>query len=194
MNNKFIFILIGLMFLIPFVNAEVQTLGTFQQQQCISLVQTCANCSYVNVTTIKYPDGKLSNVNADMTKTGTVYNYTFCDTNQLGYYVYNTLGNPEGILVVAPVDFLITPSGSNNILGLFIMLIFISYGVTLWGAYARNVIMSLIGGMLMIIIGLYIVINGFDIYRNMATLGIGLFTIGMGAYWAIMAGIEMTDL
>jgi succinate dehydrogenase hydrophobic anchor subunit len=94
--------------------ASAATLGTFEQNNCIQLKQTCANCTFVNVTSVVYPNSTEALGNVLMTKQGSEYNYTFCNTTLLGEYTYNTLGNPDGVFVVEPVTFQITPNGNIN--------------------------------------------------------------------------------
>ena len=35
------------LFLIPFINGEIQTIGPFKQYSCINLPQICDNCTYI---------------------------------------------------------------------------------------------------------------------------------------------------
>lgn len=111
-------IAMALIILVSFqVNAE-QTLGDYKQYECVILKQTCANCTFVNVTSVVAKNSSGASIqllgNVPMTKIGTEYNYTFCSTTNLGEYTYNTLGNPDGILTTQPVSFSITPSGYNQ--------------------------------------------------------------------------------
>lgn len=113
------------------------SLGTFRQNDCIPLHQTCSNCSYVNLTTISYPNATIQNINAVMTKSGTDYNYTFCSTSLLGTYSYNTLGDLNGNSAIELINFSVTEGGdtfdiSQSIIilgqmGFIILLIVISF-------------------------------------------------------------------
>ena len=67
-----IFLAIGL-FLITTVTAS---LGTFQENTEVDLIQTCNNCTYCNLTSIKYPNGTNAFTNVEMTKDNTYFNYT----------------------------------------------------------------------------------------------------------------------
>ena len=51
-----IIIAILFMFVISFANAEIQTLGTVKQNDCIQLVQTYSNSTYTNLTKIQFPN------------------------------------------------------------------------------------------------------------------------------------------
>lgn len=134
-KTEIISIIIGLIFLLiimPMINGEVQTLGTFKQNDCISLIQTCGTCSYNNITSITSPNSTILLTEISMSKTGTQYIYNFCNTNQLGSYIVNGVGDLDGIPTVWAYDFKITPNGEEVVTGkiilyfglMFILLIF----------------------------------------------------------------------
>lgn len=89
----------------------VETLGTFQVDRCVELLQTCANCTYVNITSVQSPDGTLYLENVPMTQSGFRYNYSFCNSNQTGRYVVNGVGDDDGLNDVFSYDFYITNTG-----------------------------------------------------------------------------------
>lgn len=64
-------ILAILIFILPMISAEVQTLGTFKINDCIVLKQTCSNCSYVNITSVLYPNSTEALGQVQMTKSRT---------------------------------------------------------------------------------------------------------------------------
>lgn len=113
--------------------AEQQSLGTFIQNIPIQLIQTCDNCTSVNITSIVYPDGSINNTNLVMTRTGTFYNYTVRNTSQIGKYIYNTVGNLNGVTTTQPVEFYISYTGKDTsivfivfyIICLLILIVFI---------------------------------------------------------------------
>ena len=107
-----IIVLISLLSSVIIVSSEQQSFGTFKQGSCVNLIQTCSNCSFVNLS-ITNPNSTVVISNQLMTKTGTVYNYSFCDTYTLGQYIYNTCGDVNGVLTCSPVNFFITPSGNQ---------------------------------------------------------------------------------
>lgn len=111
---EMIFSLFLTVLLVTQVSAEIQTLGVFKMGANVSLIQTCSNCSFVNLTTIQYPDSSTEFIGRLMTKIGTDYNYTFTNTSQLGKYIVSTCGDVDTELTCVSYDFKITPSGSDS--------------------------------------------------------------------------------
>ena len=104
-----IFFLIAIL-IFPLASAET-TLGTFKQNDCVRLLQACADCTYVNITSVNYPNSTQALGHVPMTKIGTEFNYTFCSTSSLGTYIVNGVGNEAGIDTVWAYDFAVTVSG-----------------------------------------------------------------------------------
>lgn len=102
---------VGLLVL-PFIFAEVQTLGTFKQNDCIELKQICSNCSY-NYIQVLYPNSSIALNTIIMSKNGNYYNTTFCQTSINGKYISNGVGNLNGINTTWTYDYYITATGSD---------------------------------------------------------------------------------
>ena len=111
--KKILLILFIGIFLISLASAEIQTLGTFKQRECINLIQTCENCTYNNISSVLYPNSSVVLSNIVMTKDDTYYNYTFCNTSTLGSYIVNGYGDLDGERTTWNYDFKITPSGND---------------------------------------------------------------------------------
>jgi len=129
MKHNWIFLILGL-FLLSFTSA-IDCWQTFEQDTEIQLIQKCPSCSYVNITSITYPDGTVF-LNEDMTKNETNFNFTLPDSSQEGTIIYGTIGDKNG---ADPPNFEdlcieITPTGSvadtGETLIYIIILIFIS--------------------------------------------------------------------
>lgn len=115
MMNKIILVSIFIVLVycgIPWYTA--QTLGTFQKDECISLPQTCDNCTYVNISNVIYPNSSIALGQVEMTKVGTYYNYSFCRTNVSGIYIVNTFGDDDGFTTSNSYDFIINPQGIES--------------------------------------------------------------------------------
>ena len=86
MNSKITkigILLLGFIFLMPFVFAETDgSILVGKQNECISLPQECSSCSYVNITSIQYPNMTRIFINSAMTKQGVSFDYNYCNTSQ----------------------------------------------------------------------------------------------------------------
>lgn len=111
MKKILIFLILG-MFFISFAYAE-ENGGVLvgKQGNCINLPQECSSCSYVNITTVLQPDLSQISMQDSMEKSVTSYNYTFCNTSQVGSYVYCMNGDVDGVITSVCKNFEITPSG-----------------------------------------------------------------------------------
>ena len=131
--NKLIFAFIFGIFLLGLVSAgeSGEMLGTYKQNSCITLPQICASCTYAKISSIVSPNQTLYGVGDTYTKTGTFYNYTFCNTSELGNYKVNGYFDIEGVDQVFSYIFIITTAGnssgtSNSIFNIGIILAVIS--------------------------------------------------------------------
>jgi len=114
MGNKLIIGLVFIMILITFVSANsISSLGTFKQGESIELKQTCADCSYINFTRVSYPNGTRALGNVQTTKEGSIFNYTFYNTTELGTYIVEGIGDVDGVDTVFAYNFEITPTGKG---------------------------------------------------------------------------------
>lgn len=139
-NIRIFLIILLFIFFISFSSAVVQTLGTFKQNICVQLVQTCSNCTYNNITSIIYPNSTQITTIIPMNKNGTYYNASFCNTNSLGNYIVNGFGDLDGNIQVWNYDFLInstgTPTSTGQSIIYFLILGFSTFIfiLCLWGA------------------------------------------------------------
>lgn len=99
------------LFTINLTTAEVETLGIFKQNDCVDLLQTCSNCTYSNLSSVIFPNGTTYPISLLMTKHGTEYNYSFCNTSALGTYIANGFSDVDGTNTVWAYDFEITYTG-----------------------------------------------------------------------------------
>lgn len=93
MDKKFLILILG-MFLISSVSA-LDCWATFEPGIEVDLLQKCPTCSYVNITSITYPNGTVF-LNEEMEKNGVNFNYTLPDNSQLGTIAYGTIGDKNG--------------------------------------------------------------------------------------------------
>lgn len=110
---KKIYLVLICFLLLPLISAEIQYLGTFKTDNCVTLKQTCVNCTYLNVSVTIPPSQLAIILNQNMThQLGTnLWTFEFCNTSQNGEYFYDTFGDPDGISEQASVNFVINPIG-----------------------------------------------------------------------------------
>ena len=177
------------------VSAEAK-LGTFKQGECIDLIQTCADCSYVNISRVSYPNGTTALGQSTMTKSGSVFNRTFCSTTTTGEYNVFFIGDPEGIDTVVAYDLEVTPSGKsgNANIVFFVFIILMLYGLNLVSFFNKNIPLTILGGMALLFLGVYLIRHGIIIYRDDLTNYIAYITIATGgitAFWAILEQLDV---
>lgn len=184
-----------------FISAEQSSsecsLPPVQQGTTIELTRTCANCTYANLTRVVYPNNTFSLLGEfEMTKNGTNYNYSYGDTLALGKYYYSTKGDLNGATTIQTCSFEVTPSGQsgNENLVFFIFVILLLYGITFTGFFGKNIPITVLGGMAMLFLGVYLINHGIIIYRDNLTNYIAYLTIGVGFITSIWALLEQFEV
>jgi len=188
--NKLLTLLFLGMFFISFTTA---TLGRVEQGKCIQLYQYCDDCTYVNLTQIQYPDESIERINQPMERNDIDYNYTWCNTYNLGKHYYTVKGDKGGTTLAERLSFEVTPSGQggNSYIVFSTFIIILIYLFTFLSFfYARNIPLTVLGGMAMIFLGIYIINNGIIIFRDSLTNYISYITIGTGFLLSIWALFE----
>lgn len=110
-NMKYIYLLFLFLLFIPMLSAQ-ESLGVIKQNECIRLYQTCPSCSYINISSVIYPDKTVANSSLALTTTDNFEYYAdFCSTSQLGKYIVNGKGDVDGTDTAFAYDFEVTSSG-----------------------------------------------------------------------------------
>ena len=129
MIKKILLTLILGMFFFSFASAEIKTLGTFRLGDDINLIQTCASCTFNNITSVLSPNSTEVIGNFAMTKIGPVYNFTLTSENTtlIGEYIVNGIGDLDGTNTIWTYNFFITQTGftletSDSILLVIVLL------------------------------------------------------------------------
>lgn len=193
MRKLFILALLGV-FLISFVGAEINNYAPVKQNDCILLTQTCASCSYVNVSVTYKNDTKLSNTG--MTDAGgSLWTHSYCDTFNLGRYDVQGYGDLEGTATGFDVlYFEVTTSGLTGTLGFFFIILILSIGVIILGYYVEDAWIVVLGSFALVLVGLYILFFGIDgVKDTVYTWGIGLIILMLGAYFGVKGTLEKID-
>jgi len=114
MGLKHILFIIFLLSLCSLGWAEEQSLGVFKQNNCINLIQICSNCTANYISSVIYPNSSIAETNLTMTKSGTEYRRTYCNTSILGTYLVYGFGDLDGVNQTWGYDFKITKYGIRN--------------------------------------------------------------------------------
>lgn len=179
---------------LSFASAAQPTLGTVTQYDCINLLQTCVDCSYNNISFVSYPNRTIKVLeDVSMTKNGIIFNYTFCLTSELGTYIVNGYGDPDGTKTSWNYDFIVTTTGesSNNTIPVFLL---ISAIILLVMALAiKSPPLGFFSGILFMMVGMYLMIYGFGFVADLYTQSFALVVIGMGVIMSILAGYSWMD-
>lgn len=111
-------------FMISLASA-VNTLGTFEQDQVARLKQVCNDATYINISTVTYPNGSVAISNIGMTSVGNgEFAYNFTKTSTVGEYYFS--GISDGCDLTFGVKFLVTPSGTSpDSIDPFVIVVFI---------------------------------------------------------------------
>lgn len=100
---------------------EDVSLGTFTKDHCINIQQTCDNCTYINITSITFPNSTKAVSNVEMIQDSTDFSYEFCSASGLGEYFVNYKGDENGITSIAKTWFDVTQNGRENPSGIVIV-------------------------------------------------------------------------
>ena len=188
----FLFLFVIALVIVPLASAET-TIGTYKQFKCVNLIQICSNCTYNNISSISYPDSTVALSGKGMQKTGTFYNYTFCDTTKVGTYIVNGFGDLDGTISVWNYNLEVTPTGEISRIGFFVLIFLLAYTILLVGIFTRNIPVTILGGFATTVLGLYTLNNGIDVYRNFATEALSILTLSFGGFWMVKAAMEYLD-
>lgn len=134
MRQSIIFLIVGVLVILSlsFVTAQVQTLPTQDSDTCVDLPQTCSTCTYVNMVSVKPPLSSIISIGENMTKLGPNFNYTFCNTTELGWYIVTTCGDKDDSYSCTNYDFEVRNGGKVFSLGeILVYSLFLLFCVTM---------------------------------------------------------------
>lgn len=137
-NNKirfaFFFLAVAIIS-IGFASASLDTLGTFKQNDCINISQTCASCSYVNISSVSnnVDSNLISNV-AMISHGNGEWRYEFCNTSEVGRYDVKGIGDVNSVSSSFAIYFEVTPNGKESPSGIIIVIFSIGFLILLFFA------------------------------------------------------------
>ena len=194
MNKIYLTLILG-MFMIS-LGSAISELQPVAPGECIDLFQYCDDCTYVNLTAIIYPESPAdTSLNEEMTKTNQNFNYTFCNTTELGKHSYIVCGDKFGSYKCEEINFEVTPSGKSGAANtvFFVLVLILLYGLTLLFFFKREIELApfvALTGMALGFLGLYMIRNGIIIFRDSLTNYISYVTIFVGFGLALVSLIE----
>jgi hypothetical protein len=186
-KNILTILLIGI-FLISSASAlETMKPATLNEEYIIE--QTCASCSYVNVT-VSNTNGIIF-YNAEMANNGSgVWMYNFTPT-QVGRHDAKGIGDINGEGTSFASSFQVEAGGLTGTLGFYFIILILSAGAILLGFYINDPWVVILGGFGLIFVGIFTMFNGIDGIRDpVYTWGLGIITLMLGCYFSIRASIE----
>jgi len=112
--NKLILSLFMCLFLSMVLVSSIQTdIGTKKLDACIDLIQTCADCTYVNFSSYTRPNGTRTIIEAPGIKNGTSFTYNDCNiTDELGTWIVDGHGDIEGTDTIFSYTYDVTITGN----------------------------------------------------------------------------------
>ena len=190
-KHFFLVSMIFLLVIIPLSSSSIPTLGTFKQNSCVNLLQTCADCTYNNISSVTQPNGNKGVGIVVMTKVGTEFTYNFCNTSTSGTYNVNGYGNPGTVLTKWNYNFIITPSGGaeDNTLFFYVFVI-CAAALLIISLLFKNYVFSILSGFLFIGSGIYSMIYGFGDVTSVYTRIVSFVLIGLGIIITITSAFE----
>lgn len=189
MKKQLIFLFM-LFLLIGFVSSEQQSLPAQKRGTCVNILQTCDNCTYVNLTTVNYPT-QIYTLGKYMQKNGENYNYTFCNTNEIGTYIITTCGDVNGIKTCVDYDFEVTPNGFINNPTFSFLILILSLGFVVLGLWKEDVPITMMGDFGLYFFGIYTLFYGINGMKDsVTTWGLGIIVLGIAFYISVRAGME----
>lgn len=193
MNKNFILLTLGL-FLFSFATAEINNYVPITKGECITIIQSCSSCSYVNIS-ISYPDSTLAITNQPLANQGSgTWSYEFCNTSQQGRYDVRGSGDLSGtptsfdVLYFEVNEYGIDANLFMLYAGFYLVLIFLSFLfvyklATSDGKGVKDYNFFFWAGFLDLIVFVLIEVNGFAGTNTLIVQVIKMIAFGSGAYF-----------
>lgn len=195
MKTKYLAIFILVLFSVNFIAASEPFQGFGKQYECRDIVQTCASCSYNNISMIKSPNGTSIAMEQSMTKSGITYTWNTCAySKQLGRYEVSGHGDLDGTDTTWGFHYIITSSGgeSTSVWDNAYLIFFVVLGGLLLGLGMIYGIpwLGFISSVMFILGGVYTMIYGLNTVADMYSQGIAIVLIGLGFIFMMLSAYE----
>jgi len=184
--KKLMLILILSVLMISFTSAF---LGTIKENECVN-IKTILNTTSVNISSISYPNSTIIITEQPMTKVGHTFNYSFCNTNTIGIYIYDYYDS-EGNVYVNDFEITSTGKSSNNKIPIYLLIS--GLVLLILGYLFESPPIGFFSGILFILVGTFLMIYGFENITDLYTRGFALVIIGFGMTISFLAGYSWLD-
>jgi len=174
---------------------EIPVQGPYKHGDCVNITQGCANCSYVNITSITNPLGiRLVSQVTTTQLSSSEYYYPYCfPVNVFGEYIVRGRGDLDGINTPFGITIPITPTGDERQFSLMLILLLIGVALVVSGIQINNKYIGFIGGFLITISGVYTMIYGFNNVNDLYTKAAAIVMLGVGLYVAVISGYQLIE-
>ena len=188
------FIILAFLFSISLASAVTYQQWTDVQIRHPIRIDGAPSSAILANITIRNPDNLVISTGRMTFNSSTLdYNYTLFGgkTGDLGTYNYDITATGSGINQTSSFSFDITPSGDSGVLGFYFLMIILSYGVLVLGIFKQDVPITVLGTFALYFVGLYVMFNGLDVYKNYLTNGFSIITLGVAFYVSVRMAHEL---
>lgn len=186
--KKLIYLVLLCMVLLPLVSASLDTLTTATLNKEYTVLQTCSDATWINLT-ISNTNGIIL-FNQEMNYNGTTWEYKFTP-DTLGRHDVNYL--TDGCEKSNVAYFFVNPVDNTGSMVFFIFLYLLFYGITILGLLKRNGWITLGGCFGLLILGVYTGINGIGEFKNDLTSAVSYITLLIGLGLGFETLYEITN-
>ena len=177
---------------LPLISASQENYGTFKTLECVNIIQTNSNATWANITSILNQNSTILVSNIGMTKVGSEFNYTFCQTESLGKYQVNGFGDSDKqdfnfYFYVTPTGILQGSIWDNSV---FIILLVVAIFFLVLASVLKNFWLGFISGIMFLVSGVYTMIYGFNNYTDDFSRMVAFVLIGLGIIFVLVSGYE----
>lgn len=156
------------------------------------------NATSCEVTWFKQVDKVTTNLNINLDKDGTSFTGIINSGNfsQLGDICYGLSCTDGETSESGNECYKVTPSGKNGTSNIvfFVFMILLLYSLNLIAFFGKNIPITVLSGLALIFLGVYMINNGVIIYQDNLTNYLAYITIGVGTITALWAALEQFDI
>jgi len=193
--NKFLLVLVMGVFMLSFISAETETYKvnteTNLQFTCVLNDEIAQSGAIFNITiTDREGSYLLNNVQTDTQRAG-AFNYT-TTFPEIGLYKVKMFCSDGTYSYLDEGIYDITPSGFAGTLGFYFLILILSLGIMTLGFYLRDAPIVILSSFGLYFVGLYILFNGIDGFKDpVYTWAIGIIILMIAAYISIRSAYEL---